>query len=91
MRLTKVQRAWLEKLRDEGVVAKRPPSSTGKRCMQSGWSDWAMLDEATGEEISGDEWLARFRGGQPGTANIKVIGERITEAGRRALEEQNDE
>ena len=89
MALTKAQRTWLEKLRDEGVVAKRQNGPTGHRCATKGWAEWVFADQDTGAVVPN---CLILRGTFLSTNGrvVKIIGERITEAGRRALEESHE-
>lgn len=93
-RLTAAQRAWLTRLRDEGV-ANRGRGPCGITCMRRGWSEWAYRrgDVVRGEadltaaykrpddDVVRHAWRRRY---EDGWVNI---GEMLTDAGRSALEE----
>ena len=93
-RLTAAQRAWLTRLRDEGV-ANRGRGTCGITCMRRGWTEWAYQ---RGSEVVGRTELdARYS--RPDDHSIAVgwerrrddgwviSGEMLTPEGRRALEE----
>lgn len=93
-RMTAAQRAWLTRLRDEGV-ANRGRGSCGITCMRRGWTEWAYR---RGDDVVGRSDLeVRYRRPTddcPGLAwrwfyedGWRIAGEMLTEAGRRALEE----
>ena len=93
-RMTAAQRAWLMRLRDEGV-ANRGRGTCGITCMRRGWTEWAFR---RGDDVVGQAELAA-RYSRPDDDAIvhawrrqhedgwRICGEMLTEAGRRALEE----
>jgi hypothetical protein len=88
IRMTPKRREWLTKLRDEGP-AKRTRGSIGYDCMQAGWAEWdyrlpggTPISDFEARERFGDGWWERV---------IHDGGERITDAGRSALDEQETE
>lgn len=86
-RMTPARRAWLVQLRDFGP-AKRPPRSVvGFDCMTLGWTEWSVIDRATGERIPISEGVRRYPG-EPWHVVLHLDNlERITETGLRALKE----
>lgn len=85
-KLTAKRRAWLERLRDEGP-AERDRSNVGYVCHAEGWTEWNYWDPAYKEHISGDEARKRYgdRSDDRWWDQVKIAGERITEAGRNIL------
>lgn len=74
VKLTKAQRAWLEKLDHEGIASGRPHGAAAYNCMRAGWTEWACR-LPTGEII----------GHVPIVGNYEMLGERLTKRGRAAL------
>jgi len=81
--MTKPRKAWLEHLLAHGP-AKRRKSPVGFNCMQLGWTEWnyslpdgTPVTKADAKERFGEKWFDNV------TTNFE---ERITEAGRAALQ-----
>ncbi len=84
IRMTPIRRAWLERLRDEGP-AQRASTPTGYQCMHAGWTEWDYrLPDGT--PVTAEQALKMFGGGVWWDKVNHNSLERITEAGRLALE-----
>lgn len=84
-KLTPTRAAWLRRVAVEGTAARRDRGPIGYDCMQAGLTRWSWADRETGQRLSLDEVHARAFSG------VKIIGETLTEAGRRALEQAENE
>lgn len=83
MKLTPKRRAWLELLRDRGPH-ERSKSNIGYYCMQAGWTDWNYRSPE-GDQMTPYEARARY--GDKFWEVVEFAGERLTEAGRKVLEQ----
>lgn len=81
-RLTKAQRAWLERLVAEGPT-KRSKSNTGYHCMRAGWTHW-MAKMPDGKLMHLDDARAALG---PDYHDRVVFLDAINERGRLALSE----
>jgi hypothetical protein len=84
--LTPARRAWLHKLKNEGV-AKRAKSRTGYDCMRAGWTEWNFVPLSGAEEnLTHAEAKARF--GDKYWDFVGISGERLTPLGKKVLADE---
>ena len=84
IRLTDKRLEWLRRL--EAGPAYRSKNNVGYYCMQAGWTEWNYLDRSNGEPINAKE--ARDLFGEHWWEEIIANGERLTEAGRKIVEDR---
>lgn len=77
MKLTEAQIRNLESVRDHGKPT--PRSRAGFTCRVNGWSDFVWLFE------DGAVATTAEKAPVPGCELVKIVGERLTDLGRRSL------
>ena len=85
MKLTEKRRAYLERLLDGPKPRDGSMGNVGFACMQAGWTEWDH--RVNGQPVEEAEYWQRIREGKP-VDRPAERPERITEAGRTALKEQ---
>lgn len=84
-RLTPARLAWLRQVAAEGTADRRKRGRTGYDCAVAGLTRWVWADKKTGAHLSGEAVCER------GYRDIVIIGETLTDAGRRLLEQAENE
>jgi len=85
--LTPGRIAWLEVL-SHGPTDRRGRGPVGYHCMQLGWTTWHYVDRETGHPISEAE--ARERWGFRWWDEVRMVGERLTDAGWTVLRQHRE-
>lgn len=90
MKLTKAQ---IENLRHVAMFNEaKPRSNSGYWCRRAGLSEWVWrLADGTTATSTEHRATEGYPHVPPGRELVKIIGERLTEAGRLALKEKNDD